>query len=376
MPYVGDFILLFLFALLSLVKFEKYKFKKIDFIIFLYLFLVLFFIYDNFIFFDTLFRISEIRYVIYIPILFFFFRFSLTTKNTSLLVLNLLYLILKINLIICIIEFLFINFLPFSNNFISYVMTIFSEKDRIYDSIFGNLYKPVGLFPGSGNASIAISIFLLWSLKLQRSNLLFYFLIFFGLSITFTLTSLLIIITGLIFLFVKRIRFANLFILFSILFLLIYFSGQITNFRSSGIIDSDLEEVSFESATLVYQISFEKYVEKFSFLSHKFLYSEINDLKDLIGPTGEIYLLRVGIYFGNFVLFVYIIWLIYLIIKILKATEFSSKISFFMSFVLIISSFHYPSINGVPLYILLPLTTVLGLNIEKKRIYFKLSNDI
>lgn len=364
-PYFGDFFILVSFSIFSGINLKKFKFNKFDILIFLYLILVISFIFINQFYFWTLFRISEIRYIIYIPILYFLFRISFSTSKTSMEVLDMIYLIMKIHLVICIIEFLLINLFPFSDSLLNRAIMIYVDKDRIYDPIFGNLYKPVGLFPGSGNASIAISILMIWVFKLKKSNWLFYISILFGLIITFTLTSLFVIILGALIILIKNIKFYNLFLYSFILFLTIYYSGQITNFRSSGAFTSDLESVSFENASFVYQLSYEKYLESFSFFPHIFTYSESYNLQDLIGPTGEIYLLRVGIYFGNFVLLIFIIWLTYLFFIFFKSQNINSKILYFISFILIISSFHYPAINGIPLYMLLPLSTVLGINIDK-----------
>jgi hypothetical protein len=368
LPYLGDLLLITLISLYSLSKIEFFKIKKFDIVILFYFIFVLIFIFRNFIFLGALYRFSEIRYIIFIPLLYFFFRISILTKSTSQNVLDLIYLILKLNLFICIVEFILINFSPFSQEIINRSLTIFVNKDRVYDSIFGTLYKPAGLFHGSGNASIALSILFIWALKLKNSNLFFYLLIVFGLIITFTLTSFVVLILGTLFILYNRVKFFNLNIILFFLFILIYFSGQITNFRSSGITASELEEVSFESAMLVYQISFEKYTEQFSLTAHKFTSTEINNLTDLIGPTGEIYLLRVGIYYGNILFFILLFWLFFLVLKIFNNKNFTSKIAFFISLILIITSFHYPSINGIPLYILLPLTTVLGLNFDSKSI--------
>ena len=365
-PYFGDFFLIILFSLFSLVNFLNLRLKKFDLLIYIYFLIVIFFIYTNFNFFDDLYKLAEIRYIIYIPILFFLFRITYTSKSISIETFNFLYLILKINLFICIGEFIIINFLPFSDVILNRALTVFANKERMYDSIFGNLYKPAGLFPGSGNASIAITILLIWAIKIKNPKWIFYFLILIGLIITFTFTSLIILIFGFLFVILKKIKFFNFNIILLILFILFYFSGQITNFRSSGLSNSELESVSFETATFVYQVSFEKYIEKFSFLPHKFSFSETNNLSDLIGPTGEIYLLRVGIYFGNLLVLIFVIWLFYLVFKIIKSKNGMSKILYFISFSIIISSFHYPAINGIPLYFLLPLSTVLGINIDSK----------
>jgi hypothetical protein len=364
-PYFGDFFLLISFSFFSGINFKNFKFNKLDTLIFLYLILVILFIFINQFYFWTLFRVSEIRYIIYIPILYFFFRISFSTARTSFEVLDMIYLIMKINLFICIIEFFLINFFPFSDALLNRALMIYVDKDRIYDPIFGNLYKPLGLFPGSGNASIGISIFMIWATKVKKSSWFFHVSIIFGLVITLTLTSLIVMILGVLFILNKKIKVYNFFVYSIILFLMIYYSAQITNLRSSGALSSDLEKVSFENASLVYQISYEKYLESFSFYPHIFTYNESYNLQDLIGPTGEIYLLRVGIYFGNFVLFIFIFWLGYLIFLSLKSNNVHSKILYFISFSLIISSFHYPAINGIPLYILLPLSCVLGLNIDK-----------
>ncbi len=363
-PYFGDLFLFLIFFILSIFNFNFFKIKILDIIFLVYFMLVFIFLLKNLLNFSLLFGISEIRYVIFIPIFYFLFRTTIVHSVDSFKIYNLIFIIFKINLIICLMEFFLINYSPMADLILNRASSIYQSKDRIYDSIFGTLFKPVGLFPGSGNSSIAISLLLILFLKKRNYNFFFFLSIFIGFLITFTFTSLIVLFCGFALLFIKKFRFSHFILFLSFLFILLFLSPQITSFRSSGVNELDVGLDTFYLAMDVYFISYEKYIEEFRVFPYTFTQLDLKDISNLIGPIGEIYLLRVGIYFGSLLLLVFLVLAIYFLQKIFVSDNFEHKFLYFVPLILIVTSLHYPSINGLGLYILLPLFTVISSNVK------------
>lgn len=365
-PYIGDILLILFLILISFTKRYNFKLNIIDFIIFMILLCIISFILINLSGLLILYSISEIRYIILIPFIYIFMRLSFKKISDAEMILEVVYKILKFNVILCFFEFILINFSPFSDFIVNRGLEIYSSKDRLYDPIYGNLLKPIGLFPGSGNSSIAISFFFVWSVysKIERKRIVLFSL--FSLMVTLTLTSLISVVVGLAILYKKKTSLLHYIVFGVVIGVLFYFSAEITTFRSGGFGAAALANPEDLSTSLAYIVSYDNFISEAGLFAHKFNVSSNMFLENLIGPTGEIYLLRVGIYFGIITLILFLLWMLVLMYFMIKMFKLKGKIPFFMAFVTLSASFHYPSINAIPLYIFLPLMSVTGMILKQE----------
>lgn len=355
-PYVADGLLIgTLLSFVVLNPFKKIRPTVLDWIFFLYLYSLTAFVAVNFSEFVPLLRIAEIRYVILIPILYFLFRFAWTKIDSSPDVYQIVRNVLLIHCICIPIEFVLLNFaIP---GILQARSAALYPDNRVYEGIL-LFTRPNGLFPGTGNASIAASFLLLMCIHEKRFVSFRSLLSIVSVALTFTLTAGISILIGYGMLNPRSGRrflvklFGGLLAMLLIIAAL-YFQADITNFRSSGEEHRPVAALGVEGLK-VYYSSIEDSFSRMELTPYMF--SKASAV-DAIGANAasEMYLLRVGVYFGYVTFVVLLSLMAVLVFCIFLEKSHQRRLLWVLAFLLLFASLHYPAINGVPLYLLLPL---------------------
>ncbi|QWD34028.1 hypothetical protein G6676_01785 [Polynucleobacter paneuropaeus] len=263
--------------------------------------------------------------------------------------------VLKYSMYFMIFEFIVINIGNNSSIIENSFLSVFPERDRLYDSILG-FVKPNGIYPGTHNASIAASLSFVYLVasKTVKNNYHYFVAALLVFLICFSVTGLVIslVVASTVYLMrqyksIKNILFDVFLLVFISLVLYFVFTNYdaITVYRSSGTFafgqKSDL-------GNSIYLISIEEGIN--NIVNNPFgTPMAMLDFKD-----NEVYLSRLISYFGISACLFLFLSIIYIIGK-LKSKE-SGVLFFSLAYlILLLSSLHYPAMVSIPLGILIPI---------------------
>jgi hypothetical protein len=357
-PYLADLFLIVALASFAILKPPQgIRIATFDLLFFLCLGFGVIFIALNYQYILDLIKAAEIRYILLIPIIYFLFRLALVRHAADLDVERILYRTLYVHAALVLVETVLLNLIG-SDVILGRAAAVYPERDRVFEMIFGYV-KPSGLFPGTANASIAAALLVLLCVHEKKINSLRFYVAIAALLLTFTLTGGVLVLLGYGILMASsgrrlHTRFFVVSIAAFVTYLAFYFQYEIALFRGRGIdfMEGDvLPTTGFENLEL-YFISIEDCFSRMGFLPHIFLEPSV---ESAIGEISEMYLLRVGVFYGYPMLVVLVVLMIWVLLRVFIERDQGRKILLLTVFLVMFASFHYPSINGVPLYILVPL---------------------
>jgi hypothetical protein len=348
-------VALAIFAILNPSR--RISFTFFDLLFFLWLcFFLIFFVLNLQHILDLL-KVAEIRYILLIPLLYFLFNLAFSETGPGLDVRRIVYGTLYVHCVWVLVEAVFLNLLG-ADLILGRAAAVFPERERVFEMIFGYV-KPAGLFPGTANASIAAALLLLVCVHERRTFSLRFYIALIAMLLTFSLTAGVLAVVGYAIWIASserglHTRFLVVAMAVTIATAAVYFQYEIGLFRGRGI---DFQEgdmiatTGFENLGL-YFITIEDCFSRMGMFPHIFLDPSV---ESAVGEISEMYLLRVGVYFGYPMLAVLMVLMGWILLRIFLEKDRDCRMLLLTVFLVMFASLHYPSINGVPLYILVPL---------------------
>ena len=297
----------------------------------------------------------EIRAFLLIGINYFIFR-ALLNKKWSGEIADQIATILKVSMYLAIFEFVVINTGDIYRIIEARYLAVYEGSERLYETIIF-LRKPIGLYPGTHNLGVAAVISLLYlisskSIKKDKAYFAVSLVTFFiGFSITASITFLVVYAIQKISSdgISKRLIRNSLYgtVVLASAVAVFNFYGEISQLKAYG----ELRDTSIVPGDNVYVTSIQNSVRSL------LLFPFGTPLGQIDLYENEVYVSRLLIYFGWPIVAFLAIAMLTVVVKFRIQSE--SGIFFSISFLtLLVSSFHYGSINYYPLTILVPLTFV------------------